>query len=874
MKRKKIIISLLAVLMLVCGTSNLRADNAATMYFMEEIAERNNMNPAFMPNTKFYMDFIFLPNFYFEAGLPLTLREVINSKNGQTTTAFDSEESINKFIRGLKPSLTLNTQFNLNILSFGFQIKQNHYVTFDMGLNMEAEAFVPKDLLRFALVGTPDRNNVNTFDLSTLGVNANVYSFVGLGYMNRINNQWTVGVKAKFLMGYANASTNINKLELNASKENWTLASKGHFNASLPMHLTRDEEGNINGASLNEDDILKGKLFLHPAGYGAAFDLGFTYKPIEALTVSAAVTDLGFIHWNRNIMHGSMEGSHVFDGILDYTVGDSLSVDDMTQKLEDLGQEVLNSMDIDENGKPYTSMIRGNFTVGAEYGILKNKISFGAVNRMRFNATRVSDEVTIAVNFRPADWFKVALSHSFVNGNFRTLGLGLNLRLGMFNMYLITDYIPLTWTSFSSTDPESGKISSFPAPNALSRLNVQAGWTWNIGRHSNDRDNDGVYKRRDHCPDTDMDFLRKQCPGLKKKEYVDKYGCEYDEDGDGIHDCYDRCPETPAGVEVDEWGCPVDNDGDGIPDYLDKCPDTPEGVEVDENGCPVDGDGDGVPDYLDKCPDTPANVVVDEEGCPVDSDGDGVADYLDKCPDTPEGIEVDENGCPLDADGDGVPDYIDKCPDTPRNIAVDENGCPLDSDGDGIPDSEDKCPNQPGPASNYGCPELKKEVRNLFKKAMNGIQFETGKDIIKKQSYPILDQIVAVMELNSEYNLSIFGHTDNVGDPKKNLVLSQKRAEAVRQYLIKKGIDENRLVSEGFGDTKPIADNKTSKGRAQNRRVEFEVNYEEVTFEKVVNPELQNMVNEAVDTTTQEQPQVSPEAIEPQTETNNETTNN
>ncbi|HQC05324.1 MAG TPA: thrombospondin type 3 repeat-containing protein, partial [Paludibacteraceae bacterium] len=167
-----------------------------------------------------------------------------------------------------------------------------------------------------------------------------------------------------------------------------------------------------------------------------------------------------------------------------------------------------------------------------------------------------------------------------------------------------------------------------------------------------------------------------------------------------------------------------------------------------------DSDGDGVPDRIDECPDTPQGVVVDSVGCPVDSDGDGVPDYIDKCPDTPKGVVVDSVGCPIDDDGDGVPNYIDECPDTPQGVVVDSVGCPVDTDGDGIPDYLDKCPNVPGPKSNYGCPELKKEVRSLFKKAMQGIQFETDKDVIKKSSYPTLDKIVEVMKTNPTYMLS------------------------------------------------------------------------------------------------------------------------
>jgi len=305
--------------------------------------------------------------------------------------------------------------------------------------------------------------------------------------------------------------------------------------------------------------------------------------------------------------------------------------------------------------------------------------------------------------------------------------------------------------------------------------------------------------------------------------FVFSFGAPRDTDKDGVPDKLDNCPETPANVKVDIAGCPVDSDKDGVPDYIDKCPKTPKGVVVDIDGCPVDSDKDGVPDYMDKCPETPSGVSVDNFGCPIDSDNDGVPDYLDKCPNTQKGLKVDDKGCPVDTDGDGVPDYLDNCPNTPKDVKVDTKGCPIDTDGDGVPDYLDKCPNIPGIKENSGCPEVKAEVKKVFNQALQGIQFETGKDIIKKQSFPILDKVVKIMVENKEYNLDIYGHTDNTGKANVNLWLSKKRAEAVKNYLIKKGIAPERLKSEGFGDTQPVESNKTDAGRAKNRRVEFKV---------------------------------------------------
>ncbi|HAD02687.1 MAG TPA: cell envelope biogenesis protein OmpA, partial [Porphyromonadaceae bacterium] len=244
-----------------------------------------------------------------------------------------------------------------------------------------------------------------------------------------------------------------------------------------------------------------------------------------------------------------------------------------------------------------------------------------------------------------------------------------------------------------------------------------------------------------------------------------------------------------------------------------------------------------VADYLDKCPDTPAEAkgMVDANGCPLDSDEDGVVDYLDLCNNTPAEYRafVDKNGCPSDKDNDGVADYLDKCPDTPADARgmVDENGCPRDTDGDGIYDYLDYCPKLAGVASNHGCPELKKEIRTLFQKALQGIQFETGKDVIKKESNTILNQIAKVLIDNPTYLVEVQGHTDNVGKADMNQILSEKRANAVRYYLIAKSVDEKRITAKGYGDTRPVASNATAKGKAKNRRVEFVVTFEEVKFE-------------------------------------------
>jgi outer membrane protein OmpA-like peptidoglycan-associated protein len=283
-----------------------------------------------------------------------------------------------------------------------------------------------------------------------------------------------------------------------------------------------------------------------------------------------------------------------------------------------------------------------------------------------------------------------------------------------------------------------------------------------------------------------------------------------DTDGDGILDKNDECPEVAGTLE--NGGCP-DTDGDGVIDKLDACP-TEIGSAV-LGGCP-DTDGDGVADKDDTCPQVKG--LANLKGCP-DTDGDGIADSEDACPEIAGVAEF--NGC-IDTDKDGIADNLDTCPKVAGSKEM--NGCP-DTDKDGIADNLDKCPTVAGIAANKGCPEIKKEDAKVMEMAMKGLFFESGSAKIKASSLKVLDNIANVMNSNKAYNLMIEGHTDASGDEAKNLILSKDRAKAAKDYLIEKGIDAKRLTSEGYGITKPVADNNTAAGRAKNRRVEFNIKF-------------------------------------------------
>ena len=233
-----------------------------------------------------------------------------------------------------------------------------------------------------------------------------------------------------------------------------------------------------------------------------------------------------------------------------------------------------------------------------------------------------------------------------------------------------------------------------------------------------------------------------------------------------------------------------------------------------------DTDGDGIVDSKDKCPTVAGTAKYD--GCPVpDRDGDGINDENDKCPDV-KGL-AKYNGCPVpDRDKDGIADDEDKCPDVPGVARY--QGCPIpDKDNDGVNDEEDKCPNEPGTKANNGCPEIQAKISELAK----SVYFTTGGAIVTFKAYKPLNEVTDILKKYPTTALSVEGHTDNTGSAAVNKILSQKRAESIKAYFVKQGIDAGRITATGYGSEQPIGDNKTAEGRAQNRRVEMKATYKQ-----------------------------------------------
>jgi len=263
-----------------------------------------------------------------------------------------------------------------------------------------------------------------------------------------------------------------------------------------------------------------------------------------------------------------------------------------------------------------------------------------------------------------------------------------------------------------------------------------------------------------------------------------------------------------VGIPFGTTRMPADSDGDGVYDYADMCANSPQGSEVNLSGCPVkqesvykDSDGDTIPDSIDVCENTPAGVGVNERGCPVRtavkakafnvSEPTVLGETTVVTPSAVIGKVVSEIAVqkPVvqvkDSDGDGVNDTLDQCANTPKGYSVNSIGC-----------------------------EVKKNLN---------VSFLPDSYTVTAASKSGIKSFATFLKRYPNANVKIVGYSDSSGNRARNRLISEKRAQRVKELLVSYGIEASKMKAMGKGDLNPIATNDTPEGREKNRRVEVEI---------------------------------------------------
>jgi outer membrane protein OmpA-like peptidoglycan-associated protein len=779
-----------------CVTSmSIYSQHQMVHYNLRQIPQTYQWNPALMPQYKFYWGTTFLPL----AASPIPIANYLYFNKGTLGPSLvdfvqkrgDSVELNNDVVNKAKKYNYTNYNLEIGILSFGFRIKDINYINFYSSLKNYFWLGYTQDFIKFLIQGNGGSNVGKNFDFS-LKANHNSYIETGINFAREIKqDKLFVGGTLKMYNGLANFQTKRNKTTF--------LTGDTAFEYIAQSNLL------INYASVydtNTYQINFGNAFKN-LGFG--IDIGANYILNDKWSFNGALLDLGYIRYKTFARNIAFNGNFYFPGIdIKKVFNDSSDID---KALQDLADSLSKKYHFTQSNNAYTVWMPTKINLQSIYKI-NDKHSLSGIIQTSFYDKKPHIAGSIGYVFKPTRWFNVSLAYQIYNRYYANLGLGFALNLGFMQWYVMTDNLFgfTNWANFKYTERDSlGKIKSttnikYPSSK---NINIRTGCNWAFGAKPKDRDKDGIPDKKDVCPDNYGLAIYLGCP---------------DSDNDSIPDKDDKCPNI-AGLKTLQ-GCP-DKDKDGITDAEDNCPDDPGLAEF--KGCP-DKDGDKIIDKEDDCPDEAG--LAEFKGCP-DKDGDSIIDKLDNCPDV-AGLK-EFLGCP-DKDGDKIIDKDDQCPDEPG--VAENKGCPWpDTDKDGILDKDDACPDKAGVPELKGCPpqpKLTAKEEKIIQKAFSNLEFATGKDIIKPVSLPSLNELAGLLKQHPDWVLTLSGHTDNQGDPQKNMVLSEKRSKAVANYLIKKGVKPENIITEWFGDTKPIADNNTPQGRQKNRRVEMKVTFKEV----------------------------------------------
>ncbi|MDF2436792.1 MAG: OmpA/MotB domain protein [Bacteroidota bacterium] len=681
---------------------------------------------------------------------------------------------------------------------------------------MNADGIEPElAKLAYNSLDFPDLWNLK-LNNENLSIQTMTWAEYGLSYGHVFKDEaehfFKAGITAKYIQGIQSAYMNIDNLSYQLTDD--TTASLFHTDVSYG-HSTSWEGDDVNLGFKNSS------LFSWGLDLGVVYEWRPDYEKFKydmdgetnlwrkdknkyKLRIGISAVDIGWVKFKKGKYSRDFTADIGYWNLHDF---------DNVESFDDFDSLLNARYPMNKGDETYKMNLPTALSLQVDYNIYKDfYVNFTPYWSPRFkkDKEKVHDITTFSLTPRwDHKWFGAFIPLSYdVTGNFKA---GLALRLG-----------PLV-VGTNSFGPWVARKDIYGADAyAMLKIPIMYG-------HPKDRDKDKVSNKKDLCKDVPGTWEFRGCP---------------DRDGDHIQDKDDVCPDVPGLPKFN--GCP-DKDGDGIIDSQDACPDTAGLAEF--NGCP-DRDGDKIIDKDDACPDEAGLALF--KGCP-DRDGDGTMDKEDRCPD--KAGPASNEGCPevklflIDSQGNVL-----KSATRGRDGSFSFDELPSDEsvifklegeDTDDIKEvkvivggitkkalrnqdkyfhfivlkTDTKTLNQED--ANDVAIKLNKEEEEVLKKAFNNLEFASAKDIIKQESFSSLDELAVLMAKKPNWRLKISGHTDNQGGKTTNLKLSEKRAKAVQKYLMDKGIAADRFKVEWFGQTKPIADNKTEAGRQKNRRVEM-----------------------------------------------------
>ena len=437
---KKSLRYMAAALTMVAAILPTSAQELRTSYFMETSNYRHQMNPALLDSPYFGM---FFSNINIGMTGNIGAKQFIFDTNGlpgytgnyRYTTFMDPNVDAKTFLNKLHDKNRFDLYLNYNLFSVGFKAWGGVNLL-ELNLRSNTNLTLPKGLFEFAKTAGEKEH----YEFGGLGMRTQNYMELALGHSRDINKQWRVGGKLKFLIGAAYADFTADNVTLDMTEDAWRIQSNAQVKASLLKSDVIHEDPSKNSADgrprVKELDNFGFSL----PGFGMALDLGVTYKPIENLTLSAAITDLGFISW-KNTHHASSQGDYTFDGFDNIYIGsDKDQTEDIDDQFDQIGDDLEEMFSVYDDGmKTATQALAATLNVGAEYKLpAYDKLKFGFLYTSRIHGKYSWHQGMLNVGVRPVKWFECNVNGA-VTSTGVTAGGMLSLKAPHFNFYIAAD---------------------------------------------------------------------------------------------------------------------------------------------------------------------------------------------------------------------------------------------------------------------------------------------------------------------------------------------------------------------------------------------------------------------------------------------------
>jgi hypothetical protein len=469
---------LIPTLVIIFSVSGLMGQSN-TMYYLSGVPQAYYLNPATQPQSNFFMGLPALGSVYVETyGSSIGFSDLVwnDPSGGLVLHPFHPDAGMETFLQKFEEENTFSANFDFSPVSFGFRVRKM-YFTLDIVSRLSQSISFAGDIVDLAVAGNADST---LYDFSSMGFNITDHLEIALGISRKFGSMITVGIRPKLLFGVASLSSGNNHVSLYTSHDVWQFDSHLEMQVATPgFIIPTDESGTFDPTGEFRFD----STLTQPSQYasiatgnkGFGIDVGINIKPMDELTLSASVIDLGFIKWNNYIHTAVLEGSFEYTGI-------EYSLDDVQQPEEDtsdfmqyLIDTLTGNFEVSGSSDPFNTRLEPKIYIGASYSILR-KLDVGLLARFDLPETGLESNLMLHANWHPSTFFGLSASYSPFGGRSSTFGLGMSLRIGPGSFYAVADYNALKYNLYKYEN-----IPVFLTSDARERFNLRFGANFVLG---------------------------------------------------------------------------------------------------------------------------------------------------------------------------------------------------------------------------------------------------------------------------------------------------------------------------------------------------------------------------------------------------------